>query len=77
MSENSHENMKITSITPAQAAEVLSTAGSRRITEAMVCADIDAGAPINADGTINLVHYTAWLVKETASGVGRGEANGD
>ncbi len=35
-------------------------------------ADIDAGAPANADprprkrGTINLVHYTAWLVKEMA-----------
>jgi plasmid maintenance system antidote protein VapI len=27
-------------------------------------ADIAAGAPVNADGTINLVHYAAWLVKE-------------
>jgi len=24
-------------------------------------ADIEAGAPTNADGTINLVHYAAWL----------------
>jgi len=24
-------------------------------------ADIAAGAPTNADGTINLVHYGAWL----------------
>ncbi|MBI1374504.1 MAG: hypothetical protein GC159_17440 [Phycisphaera sp.] len=23
--------------------------------------DIDAGAPINRDGTINLVYYAAWL----------------
>jgi hypothetical protein len=26
--------------------------------------DIVSGAPANADGTINLVHYAAWLVKE-------------
>jgi hypothetical protein len=26
-----------------------------------------AGAPANADGTINLVHYAAWLVREMAS----------
>ena len=24
-------------------------------------ADIEAGAPTNADGTLNLVHYSAWL----------------
>ena len=30
-------------------------------------ADIEAGAPTNADGTINLVHYAAWLVKELAA----------
>jgi hypothetical protein len=29
-------------------------------------ADVDAGAPTNGDGTINLVHYAAWLVKEMA-----------
>ena len=23
--------------------------------------DIDAGAPVNADGTIHLVHYAAWV----------------
>jgi len=23
--------------------------------------DLDAGAPTNPDGTINLVHYAAWL----------------
>ena len=71
MSENSHENLRITAITPAQVAKVLSAAGSRRITEAMIRADIDSGAPVNTDGTINLVYYTAWLVKETASGGGK------
>ena len=64
----SAETPKITALTPAQAAKILAAAGSRRITEAMVRADIDAGAPTNADGTVNLVNYTAWLVKEMAGG---------
>ncbi len=59
---------KITALTLAQAAKILAAAGSRRITEAMVRADIDAGAPTNADGTVNLVHYAAWLVREVAGG---------
>ena len=25
---------------------------------------IEAGAPTNTDGTVNLVHYAAWLVRE-------------
>ena len=62
------ETPKITALTPAQAAKILAAAGSRRITEVMVRADIDAGAPTNADGTVNLVHYAAWLVQEVAGG---------
>ena len=78
MSENSHENLKITAISPAQAAKILSAAGNRRITEEMIYADIDSGAPVNADGTINLVHYTAWLVKQAASGgIEKGESSGN
>ena len=59
---------RITALTPAQAARILAAAGQRRITEAMVMADVDAGAPTNADGTINLVHYAAWLAREAAHG---------
>jgi hypothetical protein len=59
---------RMTALTPAQAAKILAAAGNRRITEAMVRADIDAGAPTNADGTLNLVHYAAWLAREAAHG---------
>ncbi len=52
----------------ADAARVLSRLGGKAVTEAMLRADIDAGAPANADGSINLVHYTAWLVKELSAG---------
>jgi hypothetical protein len=34
----------------------------------MLQADIDAGAPTNADGTLNLVNYAAWLVGDMAHG---------
>ncbi|MCC7388531.1 MAG: hypothetical protein IT431_07150 [Phycisphaerales bacterium] len=46
------------------AAQVLSRVGGRPITREMLDADLDAGAPANADGTLNLVHYAAWLVRE-------------
>ena len=62
------ETPKITALTPAQVAKILAAAGNRRITEAMIRADIDAGAPTNADGTVNLVHYAPWLVREVAGG---------
>ncbi len=48
----------------ADAARVLSAAGGI-VTEAHLRKDVEAGAPANADGTLNLVHYAAWLVRET------------
>ena len=42
--------------------------GGKPVTDAMLRADIDAGAPVNADGSLNLVHYAAWLVKEMSAG---------
>ena len=41
------------------------------ISEDMLRADIDAGAPTNTDGTISVIHYAAWLnkvAKEDADG---------
>jgi hypothetical protein len=42
-------------------AALLTKAGSRTIPIEQVRRDQAAGAPTNADGTIHLVHYTAWL----------------
>jgi len=50
------------------AARLLSAAGSQEITRGMIESDIAAGAPANPDGTINLLHYAAWLVKELSRG---------
>ena len=51
-----------------EAAMVLTRAGGQQVAEAMIHEDIAEGAPTNPDGTINLVHYGAWLVKEMAGG---------
>ncbi len=51
-------------LTIDQAARVLSAAGPKPVTPEMVRDDIDDGAPTNADGTLNVVHYAAWLIRE-------------
>jgi len=55
-------------LTVANAARLLSKVSGERVTEEMLKADLADGAPANRDGTINLVHYAAWLVKEMAGG---------
>jgi len=51
-------------LTVADAVQLLAKAGP--VTEAMLRADLAAGAPANPDGTIHLVHYAAWLALETS-----------
>lgn len=62
-----------TALTPNELAALLTKAGGVRVEPADIEADLHAGAPANADGTINLVHYTAWLVRDLATGSARGE----
>lgn len=50
-------------LTVEDAARLLAATG-QPVTLEMVAADVSAGAPTNADGTLNLVSYVAWLVKE-------------
>jgi len=44
--------------------KIMRNAGSRYVSEDAIRKDISSGAPVNPDGTMNLVHYAAWLVKE-------------
>jgi len=53
----------------SDAAKLLSKIGGRLVTVEMLQKDIDVGAPVNADGTISIVHYAAWLVREFGNGV--------
>jgi len=54
------------SLSVVDAARLLTKAGGRLVTEDALRADIDGGAPTNADDTINLVNFAAWLVREMA-----------
>ena len=68
MSENARISMNPSTLRIPDATQILSKAGGRLVTEEMLRNDIDDGAPTNADGTLNLVHYAAWLIKELARG---------
>lgn len=57
-------------LTVANAARLLTRTYGEPVTEEMIRTDLAAGAPANRDGTINLVLYAAWLVKEMST---RGE----
>lgn len=50
-------------------ARILTVSGPKQVTVEMLQVDIDDGAPTNADGTMNLLNYTAWIVKEMSRGV--------
>lgn len=54
------EPLKIAALTRTRLVLILAAAGGR-VTAEDIEADIAAGAPVNADGTIHLIHYTAWL----------------
>lgn len=60
--------MQPTALKPGDAAALLTKLGGREISEEMIADDLEAGAPCNRDGTVNIVHYTAWLVREVARG---------
>jgi hypothetical protein len=49
-------------------ARILSASGLRPVTVETLRADIEDGAPVNPDGTMNLVQYTTWMVRELTRG---------
>lgn len=57
------ENPNPQALTIPQLAELLTKSGRTKIAPASIAADVAAGAPANADGTINLLHYAAWLAE--------------
>ncbi len=70
MDENEPDRPRLspTAMTLIDAAKVLSAVGGVKVTEEMLREDLGIGAPANPDGTLNLVHYAAWLVREVAHG---------
>ena len=56
--------LKVTSLSINDAALLLSKSAGKAVSGDTIRRDIEAGAPANADGTVNLIHYAAWLVRE-------------
>lgn len=71
--DGSNEELNPNAMTAEQTAALFSKLRRRRVlvteVEADVEADVEAGAPTNAAGRLNLLAYTAWMLKEA----GRGE----
>jgi hypothetical protein len=61
------DGMKITALSLANLAKLLSRSAGKAVSEETLKAHIAAGAPTNSDGTVNLVHYAAWLAREVAN----------
>ncbi len=55
-------------LTAEQLATLLTNAYRKRIPVEQISADIEEGAPTNADESIALVAYTAWLLQEKHRG---------
>jgi hypothetical protein len=64
MDESARTPLSLTAVPITDTAKILSRAAGVQVTVAMLDADIAAGAPVNADGTLNLIQFAAWLVKE-------------
>lgn len=67
MSE-SRQTLRITALTVPDAARILAAAYRRRVSEDQVQEVAEAGGLIRPDGTINLLEYTAYLVRELGHG---------
>lgn len=70
MNEQSHEASnyeEYSQLTIEQMARLLSESGEP-ITPEEVRENIQAGCPTNPDGTLSLVNYVAWLMKERRDG---------
>lgn len=57
-------SLKMTALSPENIVQLLKRAGCRGMTMETLERDIDAGLPVNGDGTINLIEYTAWMIRE-------------
>lgn len=60
------KSLKITALQPDMLVRLFKQSGCRNISPEILTADLNAGAPQNSNGTINLIHYAAWLAKEDA-----------
>ncbi len=57
--------LRLTALSVSDLVKLLKRSGSRTASEETVTEDVANGAPVNPDGTFNLINYAAYLAKET------------
>ena len=57
--------LSLTSLPPDMLVKLLKQAGCRTVTEETLASDVESGAPVNPDGTFNLIKIAAYLAKDT------------
>lgn len=63
-SDETKYRISLVALTQEQLVEILTKVGCSTVSIDSLKADIIDGMPVNADGTINLVNYAAWLIRE-------------
>jgi len=67
MTDNNHSGrLDPQAVSLDDLARILTSSGPKPVTVAMLRDDIDDGAPVNKDGTMNLLNYVAWILKESS-----------
>ena len=62
------KSIKITALTPEEVAKLLSGASRKAVSAADIRAIAETAGILSANGTVNLIEYTAFLAREIASG---------
>ena len=62
------EKLDPTALTPDNLAKLLSVSAKRLITPEHVTEIAEAGNLLSTDGKVNLIHYTAFLIRDNFNG---------
>ena len=62
------KSIKITALTPQELAKLLSQASRKAVSAADIRAISETAGILSANGTVNLIEYTAYLVREVVNG---------
>jgi hypothetical protein len=65
MDNLSPNQLRITALSISDLVKLLKRSGSRTVSEETVREDVENGAPVNPDGTYNLINYAAYLAKDS------------
>lgn len=57
-------NLNIMAVSLSDAARIFRKSGRRKFSEENLRKEIKEGAPVNSDGTLNLIQYAAWVAEK-------------